>query len=41
VEDNAGALQTLRKMIQPGDVLLIKGSRALRMEEIVAQLERR
>lgn len=41
VKDNAAAIQVLRKMIQPGDVVLIKGSRALRMEEIVAQLERR
>ena len=36
--DNAEALVTLRRLLRPGDVVLVKGSRALRMEEIVEAL---
>jgi len=34
--DNAGAIEHLRALLQPDDQVLIKGSRGLRMEEIVA-----
>lgn len=43
-QDNAEAIDALRKILQPGDTVLIKGSRALQMEEIVtavAQAEAR
>ena len=33
--DNAEALVILRRLLRPGDIVLVKGSRALRMEEIV------
>lgn len=40
VMDNAAALVVLRRIARPGDVVLVKGSRALRMEEIVDAVER-
>lgn len=36
--DNNTAIELVRRMLQPGDVILIKGSRGARMEEIVAAL---
>lgn len=36
--DNAAAAQVLKRVIEPGDIVLVKGSRALQMEEIVAAL---
>ena len=36
--DNAAAIEILRRIIEPGDMVLVKGSRALQMEEIVAAL---
>jgi UDP-N-acetylmuramoyl-tripeptide--D-alanyl-D-alanine ligase len=38
VTDNATAIACLREMIRPGDVVLIKGSRGVAMEEIVEAL---
>jgi len=38
--DNAAAIQLLQQSIQPGDVVLIKGSRGMKMEEIVQELMR-
>lgn len=40
VNDNAGAVAVLRSMVQSGDLILVKGSRALHLEEIVAALSR-
>jgi UDP-N-acetylmuramoyl-tripeptide--D-alanyl-D-alanine ligase len=39
-DDNAAALVHLRSVIQTGDTVLVKGSRSMGMEEIVAQLTR-
>ena len=36
--DNQAAIECLLKGIQPGDYVLIKGSRGVQMEEIVAAL---
>ena len=36
--DNAQALETLRSVLQPGDAVLVKGSRGMHTEEIVAGL---
>jgi len=38
LEDNQAAIRLLEGLVQPGDVILIKGSRAMRMEEIVNAL---
>ena len=38
VETNAEAVALVRRLVQPGDVILIKGSRGLKMEQIVAEL---
>lgn len=38
-QSNEEAVQLLMGVIQPGDVLLVKGSRGLHMEDIVAALE--
>ncbi|MDW8067574.1 MAG: UDP-N-acetylmuramoyl-tripeptide--D-alanyl-D-alanine ligase [Anaerolineae bacterium] len=38
LEDNQAAIQLLESLVKPGDVILIKGSRAMRMEEIVNAL---
>jgi len=37
-ETNAEATALVRSLVQPGDVVLIKGSRGLKMEQIVAEL---
>lgn len=38
LESNDEAIQLLRQMVQPGDIILVKGSRGMRMEQIVAAL---
>jgi UDP-N-acetylmuramoyl-tripeptide--D-alanyl-D-alanine ligase len=38
--NNTEAIEALRKILQPGDTVLIKGSRALQMEEIVTAVMR-
>ena len=38
LEDNAAAIHLLEDLVQEGDVILIKGSRAMQMEEIVNAL---
>jgi len=38
VDDNESAIACLREIIAPGDFILIKGSRGMKMEEIVAAL---
>ena len=38
VDDNPSAIALLRKLIGAGDILLVKGSRGMAMEEIVAAL---
>jgi UDP-N-acetylmuramoyl-tripeptide--D-alanyl-D-alanine ligase len=37
-ENNEEAIACLREIIAPGDIILVKGSRGMRMEEIVAAL---
>jgi UDP-N-acetylmuramoyl-tripeptide--D-alanyl-D-alanine ligase len=37
-QDNLEAIECLLKGIQPGDYILIKGSRGMQMEDIVAAL---
>jgi UDP-N-acetylmuramoyl-tripeptide--D-alanyl-D-alanine ligase len=37
-EDNKGAIACLREIIAPGDIVLVKGSRGMKMEEIVTAL---
>jgi UDP-N-acetylmuramoyl-tripeptide--D-alanyl-D-alanine ligase len=41
VTNNAEATSLLRAIIQPGDQILVKGSRGMAMEGIVAELQRR
>ena len=38
VDDNALAVDALGQLVAPGDIILVKGSRAMRMEEIVEKL---
>jgi UDP-N-acetylmuramoyl-tripeptide--D-alanyl-D-alanine ligase len=38
VEDNEQAIAQLRKIVSEGDIVLVKGSRGMKMEEIVAAL---
>ncbi len=40
VDTNQEAVELLHTIIQPGDIILVKGSRGMRMEEIVAALGR-
>jgi UDP-N-acetylmuramoyl-tripeptide--D-alanyl-D-alanine ligase len=40
LEDNAQAIELLTQIVAAGDVVLVKGSRAMQMEEIVAALAR-
>jgi UDP-N-acetylmuramoyl-tripeptide--D-alanyl-D-alanine ligase len=40
VEENAEAIALLEKMMVSSDVVLVKGSRALKMEEVVSALVR-
>ncbi len=37
-QDKALVVEFLKKILQPGDVLLVKGSRGMKMEEIITQL---
>ena len=37
-EDNEGGIARLREIVAPGDIILVKGSRGMKMEEIVAAL---
>ncbi len=39
VETNDNAIAQLRQIIQRGDIMLVKGSRSMAMEEIVAALQ--
>ncbi|HHS98305.1 MAG TPA: UDP-N-acetylmuramoyl-tripeptide--D-alanyl-D-alanine ligase [Chloroflexi bacterium] len=38
LEDNEAAIRVLKGLVRPGDVILVKGSRAMQMEEIVNAL---
>jgi UDP-N-acetylmuramoyl-tripeptide--D-alanyl-D-alanine ligase len=40
LDDKAEAVDLLREIVVPGDVILVKGSRALRLEEVVMALAR-
>jgi UDP-N-acetylmuramoyl-tripeptide--D-alanyl-D-alanine ligase len=39
LDDSSQALERLREVIQPGDVILLKGSRGVRLDVIVPALE--
>jgi UDP-N-acetylmuramoyl-tripeptide--D-alanyl-D-alanine ligase len=39
VQTNQEAIAYLRQIVQPGDIILVKGSRSMAMEEIVAALQ--
>lgn len=41
VDDAVEAIEPVRAFVQPGDVVVVKGSRGLRMERVVAALESR
>jgi UDP-N-acetylmuramoyl-tripeptide--D-alanyl-D-alanine ligase len=40
LDDNAQAIELLREVVSPDDVILVKGSRALHLEEVVMALAR-
>jgi UDP-N-acetylmuramoyl-tripeptide--D-alanyl-D-alanine ligase len=37
-ENNQQAIEVLQDLVAPGDLILVKGSRGMQMEEIVAEL---
>jgi UDP-N-acetylmuramoyl-tripeptide--D-alanyl-D-alanine ligase len=39
-KDSAEAAMQVRKFVRPGDVMLVKGSRGIRMEQIISQLSK-
>jgi UDP-N-acetylmuramoyl-tripeptide--D-alanyl-D-alanine ligase len=39
VDTNVQAIECLHQLIQSGDIVLVKGSRSMAMEEIVASLQ--
>lgn len=41
LNNNQEAISTLNKILQPGDTILVKGSRGMKMEEIVKYLQER
>jgi UDP-N-acetylmuramoyl-tripeptide--D-alanyl-D-alanine ligase len=38
LEENAEAIELLKQIVVPGDIILVKGSRAMRLEEVVMAL---
>jgi UDP-N-acetylmuramoyl-tripeptide--D-alanyl-D-alanine ligase len=40
LDDNSQAIELLKETVKPGDVILVKGSRAAHMEDVVMALAR-